>query len=80
MFILGSVSIGAVIGWLAGLLAREKGIRLLLDVLLGVVGGVVGGWLLGATHLSLNGTWLGTALSSVIGAVALLIVARLVKE
>lgn len=80
MYILGSVLIGAVAGWLAGLIAREKGFRLLLDILLGIVGGFVGGWLLGVTHLGLSGTWTGTAISSAIGAVALLIVSRLVKE
>ena len=39
--------IGAVAGWLAGLLVKGGGFGLLVDVLVGIVGAVIGGWLFG---------------------------------
>ena len=39
--------IGAVAGWLAGVLVKGGGFGLLADILIGIVGAVIGGWLAG---------------------------------
>ena len=71
--------VGAVAGWLAGMIVKGGGFGLLGDIIVGIIGAFVGGWLL--TRL---GVTIGTGLVSVIatatiGAVALLAVLRLAR-
>ncbi|KDR44676.1 membrane protein [Caballeronia glathei] len=72
--------IGAVAGWLAGLLVKGGGFGLLVDVLVGIVGAVIGGWLFGVLGISLGGGWIGSVITAVIGAVVLLLVLRLIRR
>lgn len=72
--------IGAVAGWLAGLLVKGDGFGLLVDVLVGIVGAVIGGWLFGVLGISLGGGWIGSVITAVIGAVVLLLVLRLIRR
>jgi uncharacterized membrane protein YeaQ/YmgE (transglycosylase-associated protein family) len=72
--------IGAVAGWLAGLLVKGGGFGLLVDILVGIVGAVIGGWLFSALGVSLGGGLLGSLLTAVIGAVVLLFVIRLFRR
>ncbi|TCK42619.1 putative membrane protein YeaQ/YmgE (transglycosylase-associated protein family) [Paraburkholderia sp. BL8N3] len=72
--------IGAVAGWLAGLLVKGGGFGLLVDVLVGIVGAVIGGWLFGVLGISLAGGWIGSVITAVIGAVVLLLVLRLIRR
>lgn len=37
--------IGAVIGWLAGLIVKGRGFGILGDIVVGVIGGALGGWM-----------------------------------
>lgn len=39
--------IGAVIGWLAGLIVKGRGFGILGDIVVGVVGAMLGGWIAG---------------------------------
>jgi uncharacterized membrane protein YeaQ/YmgE (transglycosylase-associated protein family) len=71
--------VGAVAGWLAGMIVKGGGFGLLGDIVVGIIGAFVGGWLL--TRL---GVTIGVGLTSVIatatiGAVALLTLLRLVR-
>jgi uncharacterized membrane protein YeaQ/YmgE (transglycosylase-associated protein family) len=71
--------VGAVAGWLAGVIVKGGGFGLLGDIVVGIVGAFVGGWLL--TRL---GVTIGTGLVSVIatatiGAVALLALLRVAR-
>ncbi|WP_087633068.1 GlsB/YeaQ/YmgE family stress response membrane protein [Caballeronia telluris] len=72
--------IGAVAGWLAGLLVKGGGFGLLVDILVGIVGAVIGGWLSGVIGISFGGGLLGSLITAVIGAVVLLFVLRLFKR
>ncbi|SAL28421.1 transglycosylase-associated protein [Caballeronia choica] len=72
--------IGAVAGWLAGLLVKGGGFGLLVDILVGIVGAVIGGWLFSALGVSLGGGLLGSLLTAVIGAVVLLFAIRLFRR
>jgi uncharacterized membrane protein YeaQ/YmgE (transglycosylase-associated protein family) len=71
--------IGAVSGWLAGQLFKGSGNGLLWNIILGVLGSFVGGWVLGKLGINLNlGSHLVNLIStSVIGAIVLLLLGRL---
>lgn len=76
------IIIGAVSGWLAGLLVKGSGNGLLWNIILGVIGAFIGGWLLGKLGVNIN---IGSAtvnliVTSVIGAVVLLFLGRLIKK
>ena len=49
------LAIGAVAGWLAGLLMRGGGFGLLGNIVVGIIGAVVGGFLFGLVGLSVGG-------------------------
>jgi uncharacterized membrane protein YeaQ/YmgE (transglycosylase-associated protein family) len=72
--------IGAIAGWLAGVLVKGGGFGLIVDIIVGIVGAFIGGWLAGVLHISLGGGWIGSIITAVIGAVILLFIIRLVKR
>ncbi|EGV17617.1 GlsB/YeaQ/YmgE family stress response membrane protein [Thiocapsa marina] len=72
--------IGAVAGWLAGLLMRGGGFGLLGNILVGIVGAVIGGFLFGLAGISLGGGMIGSLITAVIGAAVLLLVVGLIKK
>ncbi len=78
MSIIISLVIGAVCGWLAGIIMKS-GHGLLINIVLGIVGGVVGGYVFSLLGLAINGT-LGTIISSVVGACLIIFVIRLIKK
>lgn len=72
--------IGAIAGWLAGLLVKGGGFGLIVDIIVGIVGAFIGGWLAGVLHISLGSGWIGSIITAVIGAVILLFVVRLIRR
>ena len=74
------IIIGAVAGWLAGLIKSGYGFGLLGNIVIGIIGSYIGGWLFGALGLPLGGGLLGTILTAVIGALVLLWIIGLVKR
>jgi uncharacterized membrane protein YeaQ/YmgE (transglycosylase-associated protein family) len=72
--------IGAIAGWLAGILVKGGGFGLIVDIIVGIVGAFIGGWLAGVLHISLGGGWIGSIITAVIGAVILLFLIRLVRR
>jgi uncharacterized membrane protein YeaQ/YmgE (transglycosylase-associated protein family) len=72
--------IGAIAGWLAGVLVKGGGFGLIVDIIVGIVGAFIGGWLAGVMHISLGGGWIGSIITAVIGAVILLFLIRLVRR
>ena len=71
--------IGAVAGWLAGLLLKGRGFGLLGNLVVGIIGAVVGGYLFCALGLAAGGL-LGSILTATVGAVVLLLLIGLVKK
>ncbi len=49
------IIVGAIAGWLAGVIMKGSGYGLVGDIIIGILGGVVGGWILRAIGLSLGG-------------------------
>lgn len=74
------VVIGAVAGWLAGVLVKGGGFGLIVDIVVGIVGAFIGGWLSGVLGISLGGGLIGSLITAVIGAVILLFIIRLIKR
>jgi uncharacterized membrane protein YeaQ/YmgE (transglycosylase-associated protein family) len=72
--------IGAVAGWLAGLLVKGGGFGLIVDIIVGIVGAFIGGWLASTLGISIGGGLIGSIVIAVIGAVILLFVIRLFKR
>lgn len=75
--------VGAVVGWLAGILVKGRGFGLLGNIVVGVIGAIIGGWLAG-TFLNISdpisGFNLTTLVVAVLGAVLFLYVAGLVRS
>lgn len=80
MHLLWFLVVGAVAGWLAGLLMKGRGFGVLGNVAVGVVGAVLGGYLLGAVGVFVGGGTLGTLVTALIGAIVLLFVVGLLKR
>jgi len=72
--------VGAIAGWLAGVVVKGGGFGLLGDIVVGIVGGLIAGWLFGHLGISLGGGLLGQIISAAIGAIILLLVIRLIKR
>jgi uncharacterized membrane protein YeaQ/YmgE (transglycosylase-associated protein family) len=66
--------LGAVAGWLAGMVFQGGGLGLIGNIVVGIVGGFVGYWLLPklGVHLKTGTGWLDYVLTAAIGAVVLL--------
>ncbi len=79
MDLLGFLVIGAVAGWIAGELTRDRGFGLLGNMILGVIGAFVGGLLFGALGVDTYGI-LGSLVTATIGSVILLWVAGMVSS
>ena len=72
--------IGAIAGWLAGLIVKGYGFGLLGNIVVGIVGAFVAGLILPAIGLAFGGGILAAIIHATIGAVILLFLIRLVKR
>ncbi|RQH08862.1 GlsB/YeaQ/YmgE family stress response membrane protein [Paraburkholderia dinghuensis] len=72
--------IGAIAGWLAGVLVKGGGFGLIVDIIVGIVGAFIGGWLAGVLGISVGGGWISSIITAIIGAVILLFIIRLFRR
>jgi uncharacterized membrane protein YeaQ/YmgE (transglycosylase-associated protein family) len=74
--------VGAVSGWLGGLLFQGGGLGLFGNIIVGILGSFVGSWLLRAIGFPLNlgNPMLSTILTSAIGAAVILFIVSLVRR
>jgi uncharacterized membrane protein YeaQ/YmgE (transglycosylase-associated protein family) len=72
--------IGAIAGWLAGMVMKGGGFGLIGDIIVGIIGAVIAGWLLPRIGLVIGGGFVGAIIDAFIGAVILLFVLRLIKR
>jgi uncharacterized membrane protein YeaQ/YmgE (transglycosylase-associated protein family) len=71
--------IGAVAGWLASLIVKAGSMGLIGDAIVGLVGAAIAGYLLPRVGLYIGQGFVPEIINAVIGAVILLVVARLGK-
>jgi uncharacterized membrane protein YeaQ/YmgE (transglycosylase-associated protein family) len=73
---IGTLIIGLIAGWLAGMLMRGSGYGLFIDILLGLIGAVIGRWIFSALGIVAFGTT-GYLAMATVGALALVGVTHL---
>jgi uncharacterized membrane protein YeaQ/YmgE (transglycosylase-associated protein family) len=80
MEIIASLIIGAIAGWLAGLIVRGAGFGLIGNIIIGIIGALVAGWLLPRLGIVLASGTLGSILDATIGAVIVLVILSLIRR
>ena len=73
------IVIGAIAGWLAGLLVKGYGFGLVGNIVVGIVGAAIAGFLASYLHLYTEST-VGNIVAATIGAVILLLLVGLVRR
>ena len=74
------IIIGAIAGWLAGLIVKGFGFGLLGNIVVGIVGAFVAGLIFPVIGLGFGGGIVGGIIHATLGAVILLFLIRLVKR
>jgi uncharacterized membrane protein YeaQ/YmgE (transglycosylase-associated protein family) len=72
--------IGAIAGWLAGLIVKGYGFGIIGNIIVGIVGAFVGGWLFGQLGIGSGQGVLGSIAGATVGAVVVLLLLRLVRR
>jgi len=72
--------IGAIAGWLAGLIVRGAGFGLIGNMVIGIIGALVAGWLLPQLNVTLASGTLGAILNATVGAVIVLVILSLIRR
>ena len=71
--------VGALVGWLAGMIMRSGG-GIIFDIVVGIVGALIGGWLFSTMGVSTGGGLLGAIIVALVGAIILIFLLRLIKR
>jgi uncharacterized membrane protein YeaQ/YmgE (transglycosylase-associated protein family) len=71
------IIVGAIIGWVASMIMRTRG-GLIIDIVVGIVGALLAGWLFGKTLFTSGNFSIESLLWSLLGAVILLAIVKLV--
>ena len=72
--------VGAIAGWLAGMVVKGGGFGLIGDIIVGIVGAVIAGWLLPRLGIVIGGGIIAAIIDAFIGAVILLLIVKLIKR
>ncbi|WP_458757480.1 GlsB/YeaQ/YmgE family stress response membrane protein [Afipia sp. TerB] len=72
--------VGAIAGWLAGLIVKGGGFGLLGNIVIGIIGAVVAGWLLPQLGISLGTGIVSAIINSAIGGVIVLVIISLIRR
>jgi uncharacterized membrane protein YeaQ/YmgE (transglycosylase-associated protein family) len=72
--------VGAIAGWLAGVIVKGYGFGLIGNIVVGIVGAVVAGWLLPRIGIVIGGGYIAWIINAVIGAVILLVIIGLIRR
>ncbi|UDL88310.1 GlsB/YeaQ/YmgE family stress response membrane protein [Mesorhizobium sp. PAMC28654] len=72
--------IGAIAGWLAGLIVSGFGFGLIGNIIIGIVGAFIAGWLFPRIGFSIGGGIIASIIHATIGAVILLVLVKVLKR
>ncbi|PKP81078.1 MAG: GlsB/YeaQ/YmgE family stress response membrane protein [Alphaproteobacteria bacterium HGW-Alphaproteobacteria-18] len=72
--------IGAIAGWLAGLIVKGFGFGLIGNIVIGIIGAFIAGYIFPALNVSLGTGIVAAIIHATIGAVILLLVVRVIKR
>ena len=79
MWLLWTIIIGILAGFIAGKIVKGQGMGTLMDLLVGIVGSVLGGWIFTLLGLAAYGL-IGQLVMATVGAVVLLLIVRAIKR
>lgn len=74
------VLIGAVAGWLAGLIVKGFGFGLVGNIVIGILGALIATWLFPRLGVSLGAGIISAIISATLGAVILLVIVGLIRR
>jgi uncharacterized membrane protein YeaQ/YmgE (transglycosylase-associated protein family) len=78
------IVIGALAGWIAGLLVRGRGFGLGVDIIVGILGSILGGWLLfdvlGLYGMAALGGLVARLIAAIIGALLLIVIIKALRK
>ena len=72
--------VGAVAGWLAGVIVKGYGFGLIGNIIVGIIGSFVGSWLFTHFQIVHGGGIVGDILGATLGAVVLLFLLRFARR
>ncbi len=72
--------VGAIAGWLAGLVVRGGGFGLLGNIVVGIIGAVVAGWLLPQLGINLGTGVIRAIINAAIGGIVVLVILSLIRR
>ena len=72
--------VGAVAGWLAGVIVKGHGFGLVGNIIVGIVGAFLAGWLLPMLGIAIGGGIVAAIIDALIGAVILLVMIGFIKR
>ena len=72
--------VGAIAGWLTGLIVRGFGFGLIGNIVVGIIGALVAGYLFPRLGIGLPGGMIGEILSAAVGAVIVLVIIGLIRR
>ncbi|AVO46177.1 GlsB/YeaQ/YmgE family stress response membrane protein [Phreatobacter cathodiphilus] len=74
------ILIGAIAGWLAGLIVKGFGFGLVGNIVIGILGALIATWLFPRLGVSLGAGILSAIVSATLGAVILLVIVGLIRR
>jgi uncharacterized membrane protein YeaQ/YmgE (transglycosylase-associated protein family) len=80
MGLIAAIIIGAIAGWLAGLIVRGAGFGLIGNIVVGIIGALVAGFVLPRLGVFLAAGVLGQIIDATIGAVIVLVILSFIKR
>jgi uncharacterized membrane protein YeaQ/YmgE (transglycosylase-associated protein family) len=72
--------VGALAGWIAGLIVKGYGFGLIGNIVVGIIGAVIAGWLLPRIGIVIGSGFVASLINAIIGAVILLVIIGLVRR
>jgi uncharacterized membrane protein YeaQ/YmgE (transglycosylase-associated protein family) len=72
--------VGAIAGWLAGLIVKGHGFGLVGNIIVGIIGAFLAGWLLPMLGIAIGGGIVAAIINALIGAVILLVIIGFIKR
>jgi uncharacterized membrane protein YeaQ/YmgE (transglycosylase-associated protein family) len=72
--------VGAIAGWLAGLIVKGAGFGLIGNIIVGIIGAIVAGWLLPRLGILIGGGVIAEIINAAIGAVIVLAILSLIRR
>ncbi|MGH9744710.1 MAG: GlsB/YeaQ/YmgE family stress response membrane protein [Candidatus Acidiferrales bacterium] len=79
MWLLWTILIGIIAGFLAGKIVKGQGMGTLMDLIVGIVGSILGGWIFTLLGLAAYGL-VGQLVMATVGAIVLLLIVRAIKK